>query len=192
MLKSAISGLDTISTSSEITIGLFAVPSFSSATVAGGMGNLAFRQVACRARQARLGANDEVDETVEIEEIDEAREDRDRSDIIDSGLERAEVALAIDGRRDGGGRLSLVKPPGNVSKAHRLKPACWAMAMAEDIDGRREPQALTAGVLEATDDGVSCGVGSGPNRAKAGVGGAMSGFGSRNRGSTVSGVGVLS
>ena len=64
--------------------------------------------------------------------------------------------------------------------------------MAEQIDGRREPQALTAGVFEATDDGVNCGVGNGPIRANAGVGGAMSGLGSKNRGRIVNGVGVLS
>lgn len=82
---------------------------------------------------------------------------------------------------------------GKVSYAHRLKPDFWAIAIAEHMDDRREPQALTAGVLEATDDGVSCGVGSGPIRANAGVGGAISGLGSRNRGGrTVNGVGVLS
>ena len=102
MVKSAMSGLQTISESSTMMIGLVAVPSFSSATVVGGIGNLAFRQVACRAKQARFGANDEVDETVEIEEIDEAREDRDRSEIIDSGLEREDATLAIDGRREAG------------------------------------------------------------------------------------------
>ena len=84
-------------------MGFSAVPSFSSVKVAGGMGSLAFRQVACRAKQARFGAIDVVDETVEIEEIDEAREDRDRSDIIDSGLERVDAVLDIDGRREVGG-----------------------------------------------------------------------------------------
>ena len=64
--------------------------------------------------------------------------------------------------------------------------------MAELMEGRRELQALTAGVLEATDDGVICGVGKGPKRTKAGVGGASSGLGSKNRGSAVAGVGVLS
>jgi hypothetical protein len=80
-----------------MTIGLFAVPSFSSITVAGS-GNPALRHVACRAKQARFGASEEVEDTVEMEEIDEARDDRDRSDIIDSGLERVEAALATDGR----------------------------------------------------------------------------------------------
>ena len=103
MVKSAMSGLETSSESSAMTMGLVADPSFSSVTVAGGKGSLAFRQVACRARQVRFGATDEVDEIVEIEEIDEAREDRDRSEIIDSGLERVEAALVMDGRRDGGG-----------------------------------------------------------------------------------------
>ena len=67
--------------------------------MAGGKGSLAFRQVACRAKQARFGANDEVDETVETDEIDDALEDRERSVIIDSGLERDD---AIDGRREMG------------------------------------------------------------------------------------------
>jgi hypothetical protein len=67
-----------------------------------------------------------------------------------------------------------------------------AKAMAEQIEGRRELQTLAAGVLKPTVDGVIKGVGKGPIRARAGVGGAMSGFGSRKRGSTVSGVGVLS
>lgn len=168
-----------------MTIGLLAVPSFSSITVAG-RGNPAFRHVACRAKQARFGASDEVEDTVETEHIDEAREDRDRSDIIDSGLERVEAALAIDGR------LELGRNPEKVSIAQRLKPDFCTMAIAEQIEGRREPQALTAGVLAATDDGVSCGVGRGPMRANAGVGGAISGLGSKNLGSTVSGVGVPS
>ena len=86
----------------------------------------------------------------------------------------------------------LEDPMGKVSTAHRLKLACCAKAIAELIDGRRELQTLTAGVLEATDDGVNCGVGRGPMRARAGVGGARSGFGSKKRGITVKGVGVPS
>jgi hypothetical protein len=147
MVKSAISGLDTISTSSEMMMGLFAEPSFSSSTVAG-RGNPALRHVACRAKQARFGANEEVEDTVEMEEIEDAREDRE-SDIIDSGLDRVEAALVIDGR------LELDRNPAKVSIAQRLKPVFCAIAIAEQIDGRREPQALTAGVLAATDDGVS-------------------------------------
>ena len=130
-----------------------------------------------------------------MEEIDEAREERDRSEIIDSGLEREDAALVTEGRREAGGQLSLFRLPiGKVSMAHRLMPARCAIAITGpiDIDDRREPQALTAGVLEATDDGVHCGVGNGPMRANAGVGGARSGFGSKNRGNTVSAVGVLS
>lgn len=67
-----------------------------------------------------------------------------------------------------------------------------AMAMAEHMEGRRELQALAAGVLEPTVDGVICGVGNGPMRMSAGVGGARVGMGSKKRGSTVAGVGVLS
>lgn len=67
------------------------------------------------------------------------------------------------------------------------------MAMAEDMEGRRDPHALTAGVLAATDDGVICGVGNGPKRAKAGVGGAIVGLGSKKRGGQIlAGVGVVS
>lgn len=63
------------------------------------------------------------------------------------------------------------------------------------MDDRLVPEALTAGVLEAIDetDGVICGVGKGPMRASAGVGGAMFGLGSRKRGGKiVAGVGVVS
>lgn len=59
--------------------------------------NPAFRQVACRAKQAR-GASDEDVETVDTEETEDAREDREWSDIIDSGLDESyELALPIDG-----------------------------------------------------------------------------------------------
>jgi hypothetical protein len=93
-------GLDMISTSSLslMMIGLRTDPSFSSNT--GGIGSPAFRHVACRAKQARGGATDEDVETVDTDEIEEAREDLDRSDTIDSGLERVDVVLAIDGRRE--------------------------------------------------------------------------------------------
>ena len=137
-----------------------------------------------------MGAIDEVDETVDTDEVEEARDERDRSEIMDSGLERE---LATEGRREANGWFSLPEAPiGKVSIAHRLKVPFWTMAIAEQIDGRLEPQVLTAGVLEVTDDGVSCGVGRGPILANAGVGGARSGFGSKNRGRTVIGVGVVS
>ena len=62
------------------------------------MGILAFRHVACLAKQdARPGAMEEVDDTVLMEEIDEARDDLDRSEIMLSGLDSDE-ALAMDGR----------------------------------------------------------------------------------------------
>jgi hypothetical protein len=67
--------------------------------------------------------------------------------------------------------------------------------MAEQMEGLRVPLALTAGVLEAIDetDGVICGVGNGPIRASAGVGGAMLGLGSKKRGGKIeAGVGVVS
>ena len=73
---------------------------------------------------------------------------------------------------------------------HRLNPTFCATDIAEHMDGRLE---LTAGVLDATDAGVSCGVGKGPIRASGGVGGSISGLDSKNRGGrTVNGVGVLS
>ena len=86
-----------------MTIGFVTLPSFSSGTVAGGTGIPALRHVACRAKQARFGARDEVEETVETEEMEDALEDRERSEIIDSGLERVEATLAIDGRREAKG-----------------------------------------------------------------------------------------
>lgn len=101
-VKSAISGLAAISTSSSMMMmGLTALPSFSSAMLVCGTGNLAFRHVACLAKHgARLGAT-EVDEMVLMEEMDEARDERERSDIMLSGLER-EDALANEGLRDVG------------------------------------------------------------------------------------------
>lgn len=124
-----------------------------------------------------------------MEETDDAREDREWSDIKDSGLEPDEV-LMVEGRLESMVLYSVAE--GQASKTQWLKAAFCATAIAEHIDGRRDPQALTAGVLEATEDGVSCGVGSGPIRANRGVGGAISGFGSKNRGGIVEGVGVLS
>ena len=73
--------------------------------------------------------------------------------------------------------------------------AFCACAIAAHIDGLLDPHAarLAAGVEAADDRGVSCGVGSGPIRARHGVGGSMSGLGSKNLGGLhVSGVGVLS
>ena len=85
-----------------MTMGFVAVPSISSFTSAAGNGSTAFRQVASRARPARFSAKDEVVDTVEIDEIEDARDDRDRSEIMDSGLEREDAALATDGRRENG------------------------------------------------------------------------------------------
>lgn len=185
--KSMTSGLKHIlSDSSLMMIGLVADPSCSSFTTAG-TGSLTLRQVARRAKQARApGAIDEVDETVEMEEMEDARDERDRSDINDSGLEPKDAAL-IDVRREAGGCK-----PGKTSIAHLLNPAVSAKRKAENMEGRREPQTLAAGVLEATDDGVICGVGNGPILTNAGVGGWRSGFGSKKRGGIVSGVGVPS
>lgn len=83
-------------------IGLPAVPStipLLSFQEAGG-GSLTFRQVACRAKQGRYGAKDAFVETVEMDEIEEALDERDRSEIMDSGLEREDAELVMDGRRD--------------------------------------------------------------------------------------------
>ena len=59
--------------------------------------------------------------------------------------------------------------------------ACAIAALSDDT---REPRGrdLAAGVLLARDCGVKDGVGNGPKRAKDGVGGSNSGFGSRKRG----------
>jgi len=64
--------------------------------------------------------------------------------------------------------------------------------MAEDMDDIRALIPPTAGVFDATEDGVMFGVGRGPILARAGVGGPSSGVGSRYRGKMVDGVGVLS
>lgn len=65
--------------------------------------------------------------------------------------------------------------------------------MAEQTDCLRELQALTAGVPDATDEGVICGVGRGPIRTSPGVGGKRLGLGSRNVGGAImDGVGVIS
>lgn len=64
--------------------------------------------------------------------------------------------------------------------------------MAEDMDDIRPLKPPTAGVFDATEDGVMFGVGSGPILARAGVGGPSSGVGSRYRGKMVDGVGVFS
>lgn len=80
-----------------------------------------------------------------------------------------------------------------MSIAHLLKPPLCAIAIAEHIDGRLEVQVLAAGVLDATEDGVSCGVGRGPILARAGgLGGSIPDLGSMKRGRAVVGVGVLS
>lgn len=99
-------GLETIPPSSSITIGFVMVPSFSSLASQRGK-SPAFRQVACRARQARCGATDEFDETVEIEETDEDRDERELSVIIDSGLDPKESMLIVEGRRVNGKRISM-------------------------------------------------------------------------------------
>jgi hypothetical protein len=94
-------------------MGFVALPSLSSFKTAGNADSLpALRQVACRAKQARPGANDAVVETVQTEEMEEAREERIRSEIIDSGLERDD-AVSADGRRGGGQKRSIPgKDPG--------------------------------------------------------------------------------
>lgn len=74
-------------------MGLVDVPTFISSLRSLRGGNLAFRHVAWRAKQARCGA---IDELVETEEMLDARDER--SETIDSGLEPYEVALIIDGR----------------------------------------------------------------------------------------------
>lgn len=124
------------------------------------------------------------------EEMEEAREERELSLIMDSGLDLEESELLTDGRRV----RYLSRPIGGKSSfAHLLKLARCTFAIAEEMDGRREPHALAAGVDEAVVEGVSWGVGKGPMRASAGVGGAMLGLGSKKRGGQMfAGVGVVS
>jgi hypothetical protein len=110
----------------------------------------AFRVVARRAKLALGGAtHEEAEETVVTDEMEEARDEREWSLIMDSGLERDERVLLTEGRRI----WYLSSPvPGNSSPTQRLNPARCANAMAEHIEGRRGPQALTAGVLEGIDE----------------------------------------
>lgn len=152
------------------------VPSVSSLTSLSG-GSPALRQVACRAKQARFGAMDEVVETVEMEEMEDDREDREWSDIIDSGLELYELADTIDGRRIRAGALG--------QSGWRVSKLAISILMTEHID---LSYPLAAGVLEAVDAGVKFGVGRRP------ILGARSGLGSKKRGggSAVLGVGVCS
>lgn len=67
-------GLETISTSSSMTMGFVTVPACSS-LIGFDDSNPAFRHVACRAKQAR-GAKDEAVETVDTEETEDERDDR--------------------------------------------------------------------------------------------------------------------
>jgi hypothetical protein len=56
--------------------------------------------VAIRAKLARGGAtHEEAEDAVVTDEIEEAREERERSLIIDSGLERDDKVLLTDWRR---------------------------------------------------------------------------------------------
>lgn len=94
-----------ISSSSLMMMGWDWLPllslSSSSMTSALDNGMRAFRVVAMRAKLARGGATHEAaEDTVVTDEMDEARDERDRSLIIDSGLEREERALLTDGLRD--------------------------------------------------------------------------------------------
>lgn len=115
-----MTGLDTISTSSSMMIGLIALPSVSSLTNLDGS-NPALRQVAWRAKQARCGAIDEYEDAVETEEIDDERDNLELSDTIDSGLDPVEPMLMIDGRLVAvylGSKLGM--PAGFESKMHRF------------------------------------------------------------------------
>lgn len=108
------------------------------------VGRPALRHVANFARQLKvwLGAPVEV---VAIDEMEELREERDRSVIIDSGLEREE---AMDGAND------EERLPGKRSTIMRQKLLFCASLMAMVMLPRLEPHALTAGVLAATEAGV--------------------------------------
>jgi hypothetical protein len=137
--------------------------------------------VAKRANLARGGAKHDIaEDTFGTDEIEEARECREKSLIIDFGLERQKRVLLNDWRR-----VWYHSRPawGKSSLTQQLKPARRANAIAEQIEGRRIPLALTTGVLEAIEetDGVICGVVREPMRASADVGGAMFGLGSKKR-----------
>lgn len=156
-----------------------------------GTGNRALRHVASLARQAWDGAHVEEAET---DEMDELRDERDRSETMDSGLEPDDEADTSDGRRLVMYRSNPMPAPGYWSVVDRQRAKLCAWPMAKDMLERRdsEPYTLAAGVLEAIEVGVIWGVGNGPMRDRAGVGGRTLGVGSRKRGSTVAGVGVVS
>ena len=101
-VKSDISGLLAISRSSPTMIGFIALPSFqlSSFTGVGRPGMIpALRHVAWRAKpEARPRCCGAMEAVVETEEMEEAREERERSVIMDSGLE-PEEAVETEGRR---------------------------------------------------------------------------------------------
>lgn len=80
-----------MSTSSTMVIGSFLEPFWVLVGESNMVGSLAFRHVANLAKQLWYGAPVEVVDTDEMEEL---REERERSEIIDSGLDREEV---IDG-----------------------------------------------------------------------------------------------
>lgn len=120
ILKSG--GLSSVDSSSPMTMGLAEAPSgngsFSIVSVVG-KGTRAFRVVAKRAKLARGGAtHDAAEDTVVTEEMEDAREERELSLTIDSGLERDESELLIDGLRV----RHLLRPIGGKSSfAQRLK-----------------------------------------------------------------------
>lgn len=75
-----------------------------------------------RAKLDRRGAGQAVVEAmVDTDEIDDALEHRDISVIMDSGLERAEVKLMTDGRRDAARNFSILGK-GNSSVVHLFMP----------------------------------------------------------------------
>lgn len=139
------------SASSRIVIGSAAVPvpCVLLTGVSTIVGNLAFRHVANRATQL-LGALVKV---VDTDEIDELREERERSEIIDSGLETDEA----EGAKDEDRLTADLSPSilqGKRSRVHRDRPLFCADAIAMLMLGRRELQTLAAGVFTPTDDGV--------------------------------------
>jgi len=148
MEKAEKAGDSMISSSSRMVIGSSAVPCTSFVVDSNITGSLALRHVANLAKAARYGAPVEAVETDEMEEL---REEREKSEIMDSGLEPEDTA---EGAKDDD-RLADV---GMRSTVMRQKLFCCTEAIALqilDLLDVSEAQTLTAGVLEATDDGVS-------------------------------------
>jgi len=91
---------------------------------------------------------------VETDEMDELRDERERSEIIDSGLETEEADGASEEDRLTADFSTPDILQGKRSIMQRDRPFDCACDMARLMLGRRELQTLAAGVIAPTEDGV--------------------------------------